>query len=563
MGEKMKKELDRLYEVKEVKSVKELLENSAREAGQQLAFRYKKGKEIVDVSYQAFEEDTYALGMALQELMVDNKHIAVIGENSYEWITVYLTVLKSRGVLVPIDKELPEKDILHVLEHSDSEVLFYSKRYEKYIENFAEALPQIQYFIGFSETEDLPWKNRKMAYSRVMEMGRKQVKEKGFEEPTIDTNALKMIIYTSGTTGSAKGVMLSEHNLISVAVGALKRTRIQKSCLSVLPYHHTYEAVAGILTELLFQTTICINDSLKSILPNLELFQPEHIYIVPAFAELFYRKIWATAEKEGKAEMLKKLMKFSDHLRKVGIDIRKLLFSSVLKAFGGNLKEIICGGAALRPEVGDFFNSIGILFLNGYGITECSPLVSVNTPYLNDPRTVGLPLHCCEVKLEQVTDEGIGEIYVKGDIVMLGYYKDEQRTKEVLQDGWFATGDFGKITEKGQIVITGRKKNIIVLENGKNVYPEEIENDILAIPYVQEVVVRATQNEYGFNGNNLLAEVYLNEEKVQELGQIDIQAKLKEDICRVTAELPVYKHISEVKIRKEEFAKTTTNKIKR
>ena len=549
-----------LYDVKRVKSIKELMQNSVAEAGDRDAFRYKKGKEIVSVTYNEFQKDTLSLAVALNKLGVNGKHIAVIGENSYNWLTVYLTVLKSKSVLVPIDKELPLKDIINVLKHSESEVLFYSERYEKHIREISNALPNVKYFIGFDKKEDESESN--LSYQKFITEGKELFEKEGYEEPDIDTNAMKMIIYTSGTTGMSKGVMLTEHNLLSVAIGALRVTKIQKSCLSVLPYHHTYEAVAGIITELLNQTTICINDSLKNVAKNLEVFKPEHIYVVPAFAEMFYKKIWTTAEKEGKAGLLKKMIKISNALR-LGRGMRKKLFSSVLKAFGGNLEEIICGGAALRPEVGDFFNSIGIMFFNGYGITECSPLVSVNVPYLNDPRTVGLPLECCEVKIENETEEGIGEICVKGDIVMLGYYKDEEKTKEVLKDGWFSTGDFGKITEKGQLVITGRKKNIIVLENGKNVYPEEIENYLMAIPYIQEVVVKPTLNEHGFNGNNLCAEVFLNEEKVKELGEIDINQKLKDDINAVTADLPVYKKVSEVEIRDKEFEKTTTNKIKR
>ena len=554
-------EYKKLYDVKEVKSIKELMQYAVEQAGDRDAFRYKSGKDIVSVTYNEFQKDTLALGAALKKLGMDGKHISVIGENSYDWLTVYLTALKSNSVLVPIDKELPLKDIINVLKHSDSELLFYSSRYEKHIREISNALPQVKYFIGFEKENDESESN--LSYKKFKENGMKIYEKEGYEEPDIDTNAMKIIIYTSGTTGMSKGVMLSEHNLLSVAIGALKITRIEKSCLSVLPYHHTYEAVAGILTEILFQSTICINDSLKNVAKNLELFKPEHIYVVPAFAEMFYKKIWATAEKTGKAGLLKKLIKISNGLMKCGIDLRKKLFASVTKSFGGNLKLIICGGAALRPEVGEFFNSIGITFFNGYGITECSPLVSVNVPYLNDPHTVGLPLHCCEVKLEDVTEEGIGEICVKGDIVMLGYYKNEEKTKEVLKDGWFSTGDFGKITDKGQLVITGRKKNIIVLENGKNVYPEEIENYILAVPYIQEVVVKPTINEHGFNGNNLCAEVFLNAEKVQELGDVNINEKLKEDINNVTADLPVYKKVSEIVIREKEFEKTTTNKIKR
>lgn len=551
-----------VYPVDKVKSVKELLEKAVKEVGNQIAFRYKKGKEVIDVTYSEFQNDTLSLGAALEDIKINEDHIAVIGENSYEWLTVYLTVLKSKGILVPVDKELPLKDIIYILNHSDSEVLFYSSRYEKHIEEIRREVPKIKYFISFDKDVDESVKH--LSYKKLLEKGKKIVEKGRFKEPDIDTFKMKVIIYTSGTTGLAKGVMLSEHNMLSVSNYALETSCMQKSCLSILPYHHTYEAVAGILTELLFHCKICINDSLKSILPNLELFKPEHIYVVPAFAELFYKKIWATAEKEGKANMLKKMIKISNFLCSIGIDLRRKLFSSVLKPFGGNLKEIVCGGAALRPEVGEFFNSIGILFLNGYGITECSPLVSVNTPYLNDPDTVGLPLGCCEIKIIDETDEGIGEICVKGDNVMLGYYKDEKRTKEAMQDGWFKTGDYGKITEKGQLVITGRKKNIIVLENGKNVYPEEIENYILAIPYVQEVIVKPVLNEYGMNGNNLCAEVFLNEDKVKEIVKDEnIMDKLKNDINECMHELPVYKRISDIEIRDKEFEKTTTNKIKR
>ncbi|MCI9063974.1 MAG: AMP-binding protein, partial [Clostridia bacterium] len=433
----------------------------------------------------------------------------------------------------------------------EREVLFYAGKYQKNIEQIKKELPKIKYFIGFDLEED---NGNELSFNKLKNNG-KELYENGNEEFTkieYNENDLKMIVYTSGTTGLAKGVMLSEHNLLSVVYYGLQVATVYDSCLSVLPYHHTYEAVAGILVELHNHSTICINDSLKNVLPNIQLFKPEHIYLVPAFAEVFYKKIWSTVRSQNKEKLVKTMIKISNGLRKIHIDLRKILFKSITKAFGGNLKEIIVGGAPLRSEIGDFFDAIGIDLLNGYGITECSPLVSVNRPKFNDPATVGVILPCCEVKIIDSTDEGIGEICVKGDIVMKGYYKDEERTKEVLsEDGWFKTGDYGFVNEKGQLVITGRKKNIIVLKNGKNVYPEEIENYILGIPYVQEVIVKESKK-----GNNLCAEVFLNEEGIT-------KEKLKEDIAEVTKELPVYKHIAEVEIRKEEFIKTTTNKIRR
>ena len=356
--------------------------------------------------------------------------------------------------------------------------------------------------------------------------------------------------------------MLTEHNLVSAVYYGLQVAEVKTRCLSVLPYHHTYEAVVGILVHLHHHSTICINDSLKNVLKNLQTFKPDYIYLVPAFTEVFYKNIWANAKKTGKDKLLKIMIPVSNALRKVGIDLRRKLFKSIHEAFGGNLEEIICGGAPIRPEIGKFFNDIGVMLLNGYGISECSPLVSVNRPRFNDSSTVGVILPCCEVKIENPNEDGDGEIWVKGDIVMMGYYKDPERTEKVLKDGWFNTEDYGKINKKGQLVINGRKKNVIVLNNGKNIYPEEIENYVLRVPYVQETIVKAIKNEIG-QEISLCAEVFLNQEKLEELQIKDVEETLKKDITKVTRELPSYKHITKVEIRKTEFIKTTTNKIKR
>ncbi len=469
----------KLYEVKPVKSIKDMMEQAVAECPDKLAFRYREKKEIKDVTFKEFYDLTLALGASLKKLGTKDKHISCIGENSFNWLTVFYTVLKSDAVYVPIDKELPVKDIIYVLNHSDADMLFFSSRYDKHLDEIKKNCPKVKTFISFDKDED---SDGILSYNKFVKEGRKLVSSGKFKEEEHDTSILKEIIYTSGTTGLAKGVMLSESNLVHVVTGAKAITTLEDVALSVLPYHHTYESSCDILIGMHNHTTICINDSLKNVLPNLKEFKPGLMMIVPAFAELFYKKIWATAEKEGKAGALRMLLKVTKALRKIGIDLRGPLFKSVRNAFGGNLRQLISGGAPLRAEIGEFFNDIGILFQNGYGITECSPLVSVNTPTVNDPTTVGLPLECVEVKTVNNTEEGVGEICVKGDIVMLGYYKDEEKTKEVLKDGWFNTGDYGKVTEKGQVQIVGRKKNFFVLENGKNVYPEEIENYVYAVP---------------------------------------------------------------------------------
>jgi len=548
-------------EVKKVDSIKQMLEMATKEAGDKIAFKYKDGKKVVEVTYKEFQEDTLELGTALASIDMADKHIAIIGENSYKWLTTYLTVLKSKGVFVPVDKELTVKEVINVLKHSDSEVFFYAEKYESWIEEIKKEIPSIKYFIGLFKKED---DETSLSFDKFKEKGKELLKSGNtkYTEMQDDPNKLKLLVYTSGTTGEPKGVMLSEHNLISVIYYGLQVADIKTTALSVLPYHHTYEAVAGILVALHRHACICINDSLKNVLKNLELFKPDYIYVVPAFTEKFYKSIWTNAEKTGKAKILKIMIPVSNALRKVGIDLRNVLFKSIHQAFGGNLKEIVCGGAPIRPEVGKFFNDIGMILLNGYGITECSPLVSVNRHQFNDSSTVGVVLPCCEVKFENVTPEGDGEIHVKGDIVMMGYYKEPEKTARVLKNGWFNTEDYGRINKKGQLVINGRKKNLIVLDNGKNVYPEEIENYVLGIPYVQEVVVNGKKNNIG-QEVALIAEVFLNQEKVEELNIDNIQEKLKADIREVCKELPFYKRVSDVEIRKEEFAKTTTNKIKR
>lgn len=548
-----------------IDTIKELMDLAEKEDGDKIAFEYRNEKDkskIEAITYKEFQYDTYYLGTALLQLGINKNHIAVIGENSYKWLTVYLTVLKSDSVLVPIDRELPEKDIINILKSSDSEVLFYAGKYEKYIEKFKKELPNIKYFIGFDRNENL---ENVLSYKKIMDLGKERYEAGDKSYASIehkDTNILKLLVYTSGTTGDPKGVMLTEHNLVSCVYYGLQVAEIKTKCLSVLPYHHTYEAVAGILVALHKHATICINDSLKNVLKNLQLYKPDYIYLVPAFTEVFYKNIWGTAKKEGKEAGLKFLIKLSNALRKIGIDLRGTLFKSIHSAFGGNLKEIICGGAPIRPEIGKFFNDIGVMLLNGYGITECSPLVSVNRPKFNDSSTVGVILPCCEVKIENSNDEGDGEIWVKGDIVMMGYYKDKERTDKVLKDGWFNTEDYGKVNEKGQLVINGRKKNVIVLTNGKNVYPEEIENYILRIPYVEETIVKSVKNDIG-QEVALCAEVYLNSDKVKELEIENVEEQLKKDISKETKELASYKHITKIEIRKTEFIKTTTKKIKR
>ncbi len=541
-----------LKEVTPLSSIRELLELAKNEAGEHTAYIHKENKEEKRVTYNEFYEDVFALGTALADLGISKKHIACFADNSYKWINVYLSVLRSDCVFVGIDKELPAKDFLYVVSDSDTEVLFYGKKAEEMIKENLDALSNIKYFIGLDREED---EGNFLSFNLLREKGRALYKEgnKAFSDMENVYEELKMLVYTSGTTGLAKGVMLSEKNLVSIIYHGLRVSTISEMGLSLLPYHHAYEAVCGILVAIHKHTTVCINDSLKNVAKNLVKYRPTYMYVVPAVASALHSNILRNAQKQGKLKALMFLIKVSNGLRKIGIDIRRKAFASIHNALGGRLDRIVCGGAPISDEMSYFFDSIGILMLNGYGITECSPLVSVNNDFDNDYRTVGYTLPCLEVEIRDKDENGIGEICVKGDTVMLGYYKKPEATAEAIVDGWLYTGDFGYLNEKGQLLITGRKKNIIVLSNGKNIFPEEIEAYIEKILYVKEVVVYEIDN----NGQPALcAEIYPDKEL---MGESDVN----QDICEVLKELPSYKQISKIVLRDEEFKKNASRKILR
>lgn len=548
-------------EVKKFNSITEMMEIAVADAGDKDAYRWLDKKEIKSSTYSEFYKTQNILGTALASLGLSKSHVATTGENSYKWVCSYLTMLRSEGVFVPVDKELPIDDMINVLTQSDTEAIFYASKFEKIFHERENDLPNIKYFIGFGREED---EGKFLSYDKLIEKGKKLLDDgdRSYLDQKPDPNALKMLVYTSGTTGDPKGVMLSEHNLVSMVYYGMQVSKPETTELAVLPFHHTYEAVPGVLVSLHKHNTMCINQKLTQVLKNMQVFRPDYMYIVPAFAELFYKKIWAAAREGGKERGLKMLIHMSNALRKIGIDKRRKFFKTILDSFGGELRTLICGGAPVRAELGYFFDSIGIYLMNGYGITECAPLISVNRFDLDDCTTVGFVLPCLELKFDDVTDEGIGEICVKGDNVMLGYYKRPDLTEQVLKDGWFSTGDYGMLDSEGRLKITGRKKNIIVLTNGKNIYPEELEEKIGNIDYVKEVVVYAVLDENGAE-DGLCAEAFLDEDMVSAMNESDIKARLKKDIDEALAELPRYKQISEVVIRDTEFVKNSSNKIKR
>lgn len=543
---KKKKELE---PIKPFSSIREMLMMAVNEDGEKIAYKFKNPDGTVrEVTYIEFHQTVEALGASLTEMGLGSSHIAIVSENRYDWIVTYLTVLQSAGVFVPIDRQLTTKEKFHLLTDSESEAVFFSKQYLTWFVENKASMPNIKAFICFDIDKDT---DGIISYKRLIAEGAKLDKT-AYDSLKSNENELKMLVYTSGTTGIAKGVMLSEHNLVSGVYYGLQVSRIYDTALSILPYHHTYESVCDILVNIHSHATLCINSVMRELVSDMQLYHPTNIYIVPAIAEFIYFLIMKNLKEKGKLKTFKKGVKISKAALRLGIDIRPKLFAELHNLFGGKLRKIVCGGAPIRPEMGEFFNDIGIPMTGGYGITECSPLVSVNDESSNDFNTAGHRLACLQWRIDEPNGEGIGEIAVKGDVVMLGYYKMPDKTAEAIRDGWFFTGDYGYITPDDQICITGRKKNIIVLSNGKNIYPEEIENLIMNIDCISEVVVRGLKNSKG-DEHALEAEVYLNEEKNE--------SEVKALISEALAELPNYKKITKVVIRKEPFPKTTSNKI--
>jgi len=531
-----------LYKVDHVNNLKELINHNAIKYGDKPAFTFELKNEVISISYRKFNSDVNALGTEFDFIGIKNAKIAVIGENSYEWILTYFAAVNSGNVIVPLDRELPAESIRNLINDSGAEVFVYSETYSDIAEYLQKNDAMIKHYFNMKDFPEMI--NRGEMIIRSGELTVVDYK--------VDNHALAAILYTSGTTGIAKGVMLSHKNLISNVIAGCKACFFTDVSLFVLPLHHSFAFTGGILIMLHSGCNIVINKSLKNVSEDLKKYKPSNTLLVPLFIETFYKKVWDNAKKSGKAELLKKLIKISNALLKIGIDIRGKLFKTVLTAFGGNIDVIITGGAPIDFKYIKGFRNFGIKILNGYGITECSPVVSVNRNNYYRDGSIGQVFSSCKVKIINSDENGHGEIYVMGDIVMLGYYNNEQATKEAFDGEWFKTGDIGYLDDDGFLFITGRKKNIIILNNGKNVYPEELEHVILnKIPYIKETVIYAEDNI-------IIAEMFLDTENEPECA-----SRLSSDISKVNQELPQYMTIGKTLIRDSEFPKTTTKKIKR
>ncbi len=553
-----------LYETRQFNDIRDMVENSARLYGDRPAVSYRvspKDEAAIRVSYNEARARIRDLGTGMIYAGCREAHVALIGEASYDWMCSYYALLASGAVCVPIDKELPPDDILGIMERAECTHIFYSPVAEEKIAAIRDRLTYTKNFICFAE----PTMEGATKLSDMIDRGATLYKrgDNAYYDYDIDPDRMATIVFTSGTTGKGKGVMLSQRNICSNMQQGMYTFHVEGKTMFVLPPHHTFGSTVNFVGHYALGVEVYISSGTRYLLNELKAEKPNHLVLVPLFVETLYKRIWQTAEKSGKAELLKKAMKISNKMLKVGVDMRKKLFKDVLSAFGGNLEMIICGGAALNQELIDDFESMGIVILNGYGITECSPLISCNRNQYRKNGSVGKPLIGSEVKIANPDENGEGEICYKGSNVMLGYYKEPEATAAVMdKDGFFHTGDWGRLDEEGWIYITGRLKNIIILANGKNVYPEEIEYEIRNVPGVSEVVVYAGESK-NEKREIIVAEIFPDEEEIEKRGIKDVKAYFSAEVKKINDRMPPYKTVGHIKIRKEEFVKNTSRKITR
>jgi long-chain acyl-CoA synthetase len=560
---------DVLYEHREVCDLKNLVNSSAALFGGRDAFLVKDspGGAYRPISYAKLKADIDSLGTALSERGLLGAKIALIGENRYEWVVSYLAVTNGGGVVVPFDRELGAEDIAEFMRRSDARAIIYSSKPENLVTE-ADRLFHIDCLISMDAREHA---GRRLSLPMLLARGARRLAagERAYIDAAVDPDALCAILFTSGTTGLPKGVMLSHRNIAANVRNMSKYVNVSggHTGLSVLPMHHTYEMTCHIMTAIYQGCRVAICEGLKYIVKNMAESKASVMLGVPLIFENMHRKVWRNAESKGKLKSMRRALAFSKLMNAQNTKLVKRLFKEVHRALGDNILLFISGGAPIDPLVVEDFNAMGLPMIQGYGMTENAPIIAVNKDKYSKPASVGLPMPGTEVRIIDEDGSGIGEIVCRGDSVMLGYYDDPEETARVLVDGWLHTGDFGYFDEDGFLYVTGRKKNIIVTKNGKNVSPEELEYFLYKIPYIAEVVVWGADDARG--GDVVICAdifpdfAYAAERHGRELGDDALKRILKEEIDRVNEKLPGYKRIRRFALRDSEFEKTTVQKIKR
>ena len=546
-----------------MRDLSELVERAAREFSDAVAFVELGPHETIEQhTFRQLRDDVESLGTAFIDLGLAGKHVALVGESCYAYVVAYLAVVNARGVIVPIDKELTNNELVHLLRTCDAEALLYGDALRRDVAALTAACPLIGLTVDISPHAK---PHTDPGLVDLLETGRRLVEagDHRFADVVIDPDALSAILFTSGTTGANKGVMLCQRNITAVIHGAFSLHSLPHVSISVLPIHHSYEFNIHVLGAIFGGLTVCFNDSVMHVKENLVRFSPEMSCMVPMIVEALYANIWREAAKTNLDRQLRYGVAFSNAVRLFGIDKRALFFKPIRENLGGRLQLIVCGAAPLRPEIVKGMDDLGIEIYNGYGITECAPLISSNSRLLSVPGSVGIPIPGIEIRIDSPDGEGNGEIQVRGPNVMLGYYNDPEATARTFTDDrWFKTGDLGHIGRRGALFVTGRQKNLIILPNGKNVQPEELEEHLLAhLDYLKEVVVYQGSTEAGVE--RIVASGFLDADFVERVGASAAHDQFESDVTRLNKKMVAYKHIHHVEVRDVEFEKTNTKKIKR
>lgn len=531
-------------------------------------FNRKGGFE--EVTYGRFRKDVLELGTGLTKAYkLQGEKILIIGETTYEWYVSYAALLCGAMIAVPTDKELPDNELENIIKRSDAAAIIYSPKKKGQVEKVANKCPGVKYFMEMYSEAEL--KGRFVGLHTVMNDGEVLMKQgdRSFMEIEIDPKAFALLLFTSGTTSQSKGVMLNNENLAYNvnAVSAYVSIAPDDRLFSVLPLHHTYESSIGFLVPMACGSSIAICQGLRHIVTDMQETKPTIMLAVPLLIETLYKRINQTIEKSGKASVVNSMIHVTNALSKIGVDIKKKVFKDIYANLGGRLRIIVSAAAPIEPSVGKWLEDIGINFIQGYGLTETAPISAVTPDFDRRVGSAGKTITCNEIKIKDPNENGEGEILIKGKTVMMGYYNNEEETNRVMEDGWFNSGDIGYLDEDNFVYITGRSKNVIVTQNGKNIYPEEIEGLLSHVEVISENMVYGKEVE-GEKELIITARVIPNRDKIAELHgdnltDEEIYKVIWEEIRHVNRKLSNYKTIKKLEVKKGEFAKTTTMKIKR
>ena len=574
-AEEKKNKKHQPYKTTDYKTIKEVFVNSIEKfADNTLILQKPSHKEpYKEISYKQFGEDVIALGAKLIKILPKNARVVIVSETTYDWYVSYMAMLCGVGIVAPVDKELPDNELENVINRSKATAVIYSAKKKDSIKKIENSIPKVKYFIEMNSDEYIIGKHVGINY--LIKEG-KEIVESGdtsYMDIKIDPEEFKVLIFTSGTTSNSKGVMICNRNLAANinAVFAFMHLYPEDRLFSILPLHHTYESTIGFLVPFAAGSSIAICEGLRYIVPDMQEAKPTVMLTVPLLVENLYKKINETIKKSKKDGIVNSMIYITNALKAVNVDIKRKVFREILENFGGRLRIIVSAAAPIDSKIAKWIEDIGIEFLQGYGLTETSPIAAL-TPEYEPSRyaSTGIAVKDTDIKVLNPNEKGEGELLIKGPTLMLGYYENEEETRKAIENGYFHSGDIGRIDADGFIYITGRSKNVIVTQNGKNIYPEEIEMLLNDIPEIKESIVYGQKESEDKRDKELIitAKIIPNYKKIEEiygknLSDEEVQKIIWNKVKETNKKLTSYKAVRKIEIKKDEFEKTSTMKIKR